>query len=102
MTNHWETHLYTYAVCLTQGEKIRPENLAGIRAKAIRYGHTEDECQIVEADPMSFIKDGFAAMPVIAKAITMRRIMDEGVQADAAHRIMIGAACAVKQGGVGQ
>lgn len=101
MSNHWETHLYTFAVALTQGEKIRPENLAGMRRKAINFGHTEGECQLVEADPMAFIKDGFAAMPVIAKAITMRRTMDEGVQVDAAHRIMIGAGREAAQGGPG-
>lgn len=55
---HWETHLYTYAVALTQGDKIRPENLSGMRDKAIRHGHTEGECQRVEADPAYWIRTG--------------------------------------------
>ena len=35
MKRHWETHLYTYAVALSQGAAILPVNLAGMRAKAI-------------------------------------------------------------------
>jgi len=55
---HWETHLYTYAVMLTQGDAIKPENLAGVRAKAARHGHTEGELLLVEADPLKYIKTG--------------------------------------------
>ena len=56
--NHWETHLYTYAVMLAQGDKIKPRNLAGVRAKAMRHGHTEAECMAVETDPQNYIKTG--------------------------------------------
>ncbi|MEM9128318.1 MAG: hypothetical protein AAGA97_01175 [Pseudomonadota bacterium] len=91
MTNHWETHLYTYAVCLTQGAKIHPENLAGIRAKAIKHGHTEGECLIVEADPMQFVRDGFKSLSVLGKAVTMRRIMEAGEDPNIAHRIVANA-----------
>ena len=58
MKRHWETHLYTFAVALTQGEKIKPENLAGMRRKAIKGGHTEGECQLVEANPLHFVRTG--------------------------------------------
>lgn len=91
MTPHWETHLYTYAVCLTQGPKIKPENLAGIRAKAILRGHTEGECQLVEADPMEYVRDGFKNLSVLGKAVTMRRIMDAGEDPNIAHRIVANA-----------
>ncbi|WP_141117896.1 hypothetical protein [Leisingera sp. JC1] len=50
--------IYTYAVALSQGAAILPANLAGMRAKAISKGHTEGQCQIVERDPMRFIKTG--------------------------------------------
>ncbi|MFY0633666.1 MAG: hypothetical protein JXQ91_07635 [Vannielia sp.] len=63
---HWETHLYTFAVMLTQGDRIKPENLAGVRAKAKMRGHTEGDCQLVERDPQAFIRDGFAALGRIA------------------------------------
>ena len=58
--NHWETHLYTYAVMLTQGDKIRPENLAGVRKKALRFGHTERECCAVERNAQRYISTGIA------------------------------------------
>ena len=58
MRRHWETHLYSYAVALHSGDAIMPENLAGLRLKAIRQGHTEVQCQIVEKDPMHFIHSG--------------------------------------------
>lgn len=83
---HWETHLYTFAVALTQGAAIKPENLKGMRAKAIRKGHTEGECQIVEADPLAYVRDGFKQIGTLGKAITMRRIMDAGTEPDEAHR----------------
>jgi len=60
--NHWETHLYTYAVALTQGDKIRPENLAGTRAKAIK----EQGLGIVlllELDPQLYISTGKTTSP---------------------------------------
>ena len=56
--NHWETHLYTFAVMLTQGGRIKAENLAGVRVKAIRQGHTEAECMAVETDPQNYINTG--------------------------------------------
>ena len=56
--NHWETHLYTFAVALTQGEKIKPENLQGVRDKAIRHGHTEAECVFVEQNAQLYIAKG--------------------------------------------
>jgi hypothetical protein len=56
--NHWETHLYTYAVALQQGTKIRLVNLEGMRAKAIRFGHTEGECQFVEQHTQLYISTG--------------------------------------------
>lgn len=55
---HWETHLYTYAVALTQGGKIKPENLAGMRRKAIKHGHSEGECLCVERAPSHYIQTG--------------------------------------------
>lgn len=55
---HWETHLYTYAVALTHGAKIAPENLAGMRAKAVAHGHTEGECQLVEKNTELYIRTG--------------------------------------------
>ncbi|MCZ4270391.1 hypothetical protein O4H48_21115 [Rhodobacteraceae bacterium G21628-S1] len=55
---HWETHLYTYAVALVVKENIQPENLAGMRAKAIKQGHTEGECQIVELDSEHYVRTG--------------------------------------------
>ena len=59
---HWETMLYTYATALTQGDKIKPENLAGMRAKSQIMGHTEGECLCVEKDPQHYIRTGrFAA-----------------------------------------
>lgn len=59
---HWQTHLYSYAVALLQGPRIAPDNLAGMRAKAISNGHTEGECLCVEKDPQAFVRTGnFAA-----------------------------------------
>lgn len=55
---HYETHLYTYAIALTQGSAIRPDNLAGMRAKAIAKGHTEGECLCVERNPSHYIRTG--------------------------------------------
>lgn len=59
--NHWETHLYTYAVALTQGDRIKPENLAGMRAKAIKHGHTEADCAFVESNTRLYIAKGVLA-----------------------------------------
>lgn len=58
MSRHWETMLYTYAVALTQGRRIARDNLAGIRRKTIRMGHTEGECQCVESNPHLYIRTG--------------------------------------------
>lgn len=58
MSSHWETMLYTYAVALTQGRRIASDNLAGIRSKTIRMGHTEGECQCVESNPRLYIRTG--------------------------------------------
>lgn len=55
---HYETHLYTYAVALTQGAAIRPDNLANMRTKAIRNGHTEGECLCVARNPQHYIATG--------------------------------------------
>lgn len=88
MTRHWETHLYTYAVALTQGAAILPEKLQGMRQKAISHGHTEGECQIVEADPMEYVQEGFSRLSVLGKAVTMRRLMETGIEANTAQRIV--------------
>ena len=56
--NHWETHLYGFAVALTQGKKIKPENLQGMRDKAIKHGHTEEECVFVEGNAQLYIAKG--------------------------------------------
>lgn len=96
MTPHWETHLYTYAVCLTQGEKIKPENLEGIRAKAIKHGHTEGECLLVEADPTAYVRDGFRSLSVLGKAVTMRRMMESGIPDRTAHRTVANATHALE------
>lgn len=58
MARHYETHLYTYATMLTQGARILPENLAAMRRKAQRFGHTEGECLCVERDPQYYIRTG--------------------------------------------
>jgi hypothetical protein len=58
LARHWETHLYTYAVALTQGDRITPDNLAGMRRKAIAHGHTDRDCQSVETNSSTFIKTG--------------------------------------------
>ncbi len=96
MTPHWETHLYTYAVCLTQGDKIKPENLEGIRAKAINHGHTENECLLVEADPSAYVRDGFKSLSVLGKAVTMRRMMEIGIPDSTAHRTVANATYALE------
>lgn len=57
---HWESHLYTYAVALTQGAAITPENLTGMKNRAKSNGHTEEECRAVEAEPQKFIQDGYS------------------------------------------
>ena len=57
---HWETHLYTYAVALTRGDKIKPENLVVYRSKALRHGHTEEECRSVEQNTALYIEKGIA------------------------------------------
>ena len=54
---HYETHLYTYAVALMAGG-IKPDNLAGMRAKAIAHGHTEGEALCVERNPLWYIRTG--------------------------------------------
>lgn len=72
MNNHWETHLYTYAVALTQGAAILPENLQGMRQKAINHGHTEGECQRVESEPMEYVRHGFSRSAVVGKNTTAR------------------------------
>lgn len=58
MKQHWETHLYTFAVALIVGDKIKPENIAGMRSKAIKHGHTEGECLCVERDPELYVRTG--------------------------------------------
>ena len=58
MTAHHQTHLYTYAVALIMGDLIRADNLEKTRAKAIRHGHTEGECQCVERDPQFYVTTG--------------------------------------------
>lgn len=55
---HWQTMLYTYAVALTQGTAIRPENLTGMRAKTLRMGHTEGEILCVEKNPAHYVSTG--------------------------------------------
>lgn len=57
--NYWETHLYTYAVMLTNAPGlIFPETLKAMRAKAIKFGHTEGECLCVERNPYHFVRHG--------------------------------------------
>lgn len=63
---HWQTHLYTYAVMLTQGDAIKPENLAGVRAKALRHGHTPLEVVSVELDPQAYIRTGKTAQAIFS------------------------------------
>lgn len=58
---HWETHLYTYAVALTQGDKVKRENLEGMRLKAIKHGHSEAECRAVCYNPQAYISTGVCA-----------------------------------------
>lgn len=59
---HYETHLYTYAVMLTRGDRISPENIRGVRAKAIANGHTEGECRMVESNVQEYIRRGFSRL----------------------------------------
>ncbi|QDP64860.1 MAG: hypothetical protein Unbinned5081contig1001_17 [Prokaryotic dsDNA virus sp.] len=58
--HYWETHLYTYAVALIVGQAILVENMAAIRKKAIRHGHTVSEVRAVEADPVAYAQTGRA------------------------------------------
>ena len=41
-----------------QGRAIKPDNLAGMRAKAIKRGHTEGECLCVERNPAHYVRTG--------------------------------------------
>jgi hypothetical protein len=60
--NFWETHLYTYAVaCIGNGSGLSPQNFAGMRAKALKYGHTLGEVMCVERNPMPYLKTGKVA-----------------------------------------
>ena len=52
---HYETHLYGFAVAFLQKQK----NADAMREKAIKNGHTEGECQMVEKNPKEYIKNGF-------------------------------------------
>jgi hypothetical protein len=54
MAKHYETHLYTFASAIVAG--VAP---AGTRAKAIKFGHTEGECMMVEKNPSEYIANGF-------------------------------------------
>jgi|GEM_PF-6030467 len=60
--NHWETHLYSYAVALTQGDKIKPKNLAALKKKAINHGHSEQECRLVETHTNHYIANGLKGL----------------------------------------
>lgn len=56
---YWETHLYTYGVMLTISPNLLyPETLAKMRAKALRFGHTEGEILCVEKNPYHYIRHG--------------------------------------------
>lgn len=56
---YWETHLYTYGVMLTiSPDLIFPDTLRNMRAKALRFGHTEGECLAVERNPFHYIRHG--------------------------------------------
>jgi hypothetical protein len=57
-TPWWETHLYTYAISCIGNIGVSPENKAKMRAKAIKYGHTEGECLCVEKNPMIYARTG--------------------------------------------
>lgn len=52
-------HLYTYATFVLKRATIEDQNLRKMRAKALSHGHTEGECQMVEADPREFALHGF-------------------------------------------
>jgi len=58
MSKHWETHLYTYAVALIVGAAIKPDNLRGMKRKALRHGHTPGEVSAMEADPLTYVQTG--------------------------------------------
>ena len=58
MTHHAETHLYTFAVALTQFDAIKPSNLEGVRLKALAHGFTEGDILAVNIDPQTYIKTG--------------------------------------------
>jgi hypothetical protein len=66
MKNHWQTHLYTYAVALTQGDKIKPENLEGTRAKAVKEKGL-GMVLLVELDPQHFIATGQTTTPQVVR-----------------------------------
>lgn len=63
-TRHYESHLYSYAVALTQGDRIAPDNLKKLRAKAARHHFTEGDLQAVEADPELYIQTGLYNGPL--------------------------------------
>lgn len=59
LPRHWETHLYGYAYfCANLHGRISDESRAIMRLKCLRHGHTERQCNAVEADPIAFIKTG--------------------------------------------
>lgn len=66
MKNHWDTHLYTYAVALTQGDKIRPENLEGMRGKAVKEKGL-GVVLLVQLDPHHFIATGETTTPQVQR-----------------------------------
>lgn len=47
-------------MALIVGPAILAENMAGIRKKAIRNGHTVSEVRAVEADPVAYVQTGRA------------------------------------------
>lgn len=69
--NHWETHLYGFAVALTQGAKIKPENLQGMRDKALRHGHTEAECLFVEQNAQLYIAKGILELESVRENVAV-------------------------------
>lgn len=93
--NHWETHLYTYAVALTQGYKIKPENLAGMRAKAINHGHTEAECVFVEHNTHLYIAKGILSLEEdrVNVAVTVQSRSSETAPYQRARTHMVCAEC---------
>ena len=57
-TPFWETHLYTYAIACIGNSGWNEPNRTAMRAKAIKYGHTEGECLCVEKNPMLYARTG--------------------------------------------